>query len=99
MAGAESMQCGGHKDAGAHGIPRGSLDQCYEWARNECPSRWGYYNFVYKPEEGGRCYCLSNDVQADGTCTDSRGWRYSSDREYSTYSMYGPFRSKADTVC
>ena len=97
MAGRETEQCGSHTGIGAG--PRGSLDQCFEWARDYCPTRHGFYNFIYKPQEGGFCYCLSNDVQADGTCNTQQGWFGSSGRSYSTYMMYGTFRSKADTVC
>ena len=98
-AGKFGQQCGNVDDA--TGQARGTVDQCYEWAKANCPTVAPAFStgFTYKPSEGGFCYCMDvQNVQKDGTCSPGN-WQGNND--YSTFVMYGDDVgvSKSDTVC
>lgn len=93
QAGAFGTRCGNPTS----GASRGTVDQCFTWAYANCPP--AKTNFLWKPSEGGFCYCLSNNVRPDGSCNGS----WISNNDYSTFVMYGGdnlnVNVKADTYC
>lgn len=87
-----------------HGLPSALKEtsyKCFEWAYHDCP-KVGVNSFMYNPSGGGICYCMTDEINTDGTCNSP--WYNPWDEDlhgYSPYIMYGGALSVdyEDTYC